>query len=129
MTQETIKKFFSSKNDTPCPLTEDLINRGYRQKRGGYIAFAKEQGLSNPTQHWHLIESWANRSNPNSKFNKRIQCGELIFWMAEVSNAVDRDILRDLMYEITVNINNRRGGNKKIKDVCFDKIRYKVLGL
>ena len=102
-----IRNFYAGKENVPCPLTDDLISHGYRQKSGGYIKYAKECKVDNPTQYWHLIESWSKRRKDDAQFNKRIQCGELIFWMAEVSNAVDYDELE---------------GNKKIKEECFDKI-------
>lgn len=56
--------------------------------------------MTNPTQYWHLIESWSNRSDIDAKFNKKIKCGELIFWMAEVSKAVNYDKLEQLKDEI-----------------------------
>lgn len=97
------------------------------QKSGGYISYAKKVGNENPTQKWHLIESWSKRSKEDAPFNKTIQCGELIFWMAEVSNAVDKNELINLKNDILENyINDRSGGNRKIQSVCFDEIVKKV---
>ena len=79
--------------------------------------------MKNPTQYWHLIYSWSDRSQKDAPFNKRIQCGELIFWMAEVSQAVDTNTLEDLKTTIVNNyLFNRRKGNRKIQEVCFDNI-------
>ena len=123
-----IRNFYAGKENVPCPLTDDLISHGYRQKSGGYIKYAKECKVDNPTQYWHLIESWSKRRKDDAQYNKRIQCGELIFWMAEVSNAVDYDELNRLKNWIFDNclnegkMKNRREGNKKIKEECFDKI-------
>lgn len=91
MTAEQIRKFYENKKDTPCPLTEKLIKSGYQQRSGGYISYAKECGIevdykkASPSQWWHLIKSWCDRSEPTDKFTRSIRCGELIFWMAEVS--------------------------------------------
>ncbi|MFR4476631.1 MAG: hypothetical protein ACLT3Y_05090 [Ruminococcus callidus] len=64
-------------------------------KSGGYIKYAKECKVDNPTQYWHLIESWSKRRKDDAQFNKRIQW-ENLFLMAEVSNAVDYDELNRL---------------------------------
>lgn len=93
------------------------------QKSGGYIKYAKCCGVKNPTQYWHLISSWSERSRENEPFNKRIQCGELIFWMAEVSQAVDTDTLKMLKNTIVCDyLYIRRKGNRRIQEVCFDNI-------
>lgn len=129
MNNKQVIEFFKNKEieEANCPLTDELIKGGYKQKSKGYIDYAKEKGVKNPTQYWHLIESWSNRSGENEEFNKNIQCGELIFWMAEVSKVVEYQDLKDLKDEILEKyIENRRDGNKKIQEVCFDKIVKKV---
>lgn len=131
MENHDIRKFFERKEieEDPCPLTDELIQGGYIQKSGGYIKTAKQRGINNPTQYWHLIECWSKSSKPNAKFDRRIQCGELIFWMAEVSKAVDIKELEELKEEILrVYKNSRREGNRKIQQVCFDKIIHLVAG-
>lgn len=66
------------------------------------------------------------------KFTKTIQCGELIFWMAEVSGSVPTDALEQLVDAIAENaigydgdrpIYDRRYWNKEIQRLCFDAIR------
>ena len=130
MTNRYIKKFFERKEieEAHCPLTNELIMGGYKQKSDGYIEYAKEKGVENPTQYWHLIESWSNNRQLDAPFDRRIQCGELIFWMAEVSKAVDFQTLTELKEEILgTYLNNRRRGNRKIQDVCYDKIVNTVI--
>ncbi len=125
MNNNDIKKFFKRQEIkcSPCPLTDALINGGYKQKSGGYIETAKKEGIENPTQYWHLIECWSKNSESNEIFNKRIQCGELLFWMAEVSKAVEVEELEKLKDNILSSYrDNRREGNRKIQEVCFDKI-------
>lgn len=118
-----IRNYFINMENVPCPLTEELIGNGYVQKYGGYKKYARQRGINNPTQFWHLIYSWSKRRNDDAPFNKRIQCGELIFWMAEVSKAVDTDTLEELKNIISNDyLHDRRNGNRKIQAVCFDKI-------
>lgn len=128
MSNKQVRDFFIGKEKTPCPKTDKLIAGGYRQKSGGYIAYAKEQHVADPSQYWHLISSWSDRRPDDAPFNKRIQCGELLFWMAEVSVAVSTKELTELCGRILKGyVNNRREGNRIIKDACFDAITDKVL--
>ena len=48
--------------------------------------------------------------------------------MAEVAEAVSEDDLEDLLDEIveSSDIGNRKKWNKKIQEICFDKIVEKV---
>lgn len=122
MVKEQVEQFFKNK-DFETPITDRLILAGYKQKQGGYIKYAKQCGIKHPSQYWHLIHSWCRRSKEQAKFNKRIQCGELIFWMAEVSNAVEPNILNQLADDIINNyLKNRREGNRYIQSICFDNI-------
>lgn len=137
--------FFKDKKDVPCPYTDYLVQAGYQQESGGYIDYAKEQGIDidykkgQPSQYWHLIESYCKRTEDNKIFGKNILCGELILWMAEVSQAVDSDQLNDLVYKIIESGKPRRrykgsakppvkyrSWGKEIQKVCFDKIVQKV---
>ena len=122
MNKLQVERFFKDK-DQHSPITDQLIIDGYKQKSGGYIRKAKEQNIDNPSQYWHLIQSWCESSQDNAIFNKRIQCGELIFWMAEVSGAVDEKALKELA-DIIVKcyLSDRRKGNRIIQEICFDKI-------
>lgn len=130
-----VEQFFKDKKDVPCPLTERLIKAGYQQTGGGYIKIARDQGLTvdytkaEPTQYWHLIEEYCPSVDKNKSFNKSIVCGELIFWMAEVSKAVSKDKLEKLLERIIADGDgatppkyNRIKWNKEIQNLCFDTI-------
>ena len=101
-----VEEFFKDKNDTPCPLTERLIKAGYQQTGGGYIDLAKKRKLivdytkAEPTQYWHLTEEYIPSVPEDKVFSRSIVCGELIFWMAEVSNAVPEEKLEELLERI-----------------------------
>lgn len=129
MNKKDIINFFEREEieNAPCPLTNELVTGGYRQKSGGYIETAKKEGVENSTQYWHLIKCWAKKSKEDDEFNRRIQCGELIFCMAEVSEAVEIEKLEELKKCILGKyLNNRRKGNRKIQEACFDQIVNKV---
>ena len=127
MTNKQVKSFFIDKENADCSITNRLIAGGYRQTSGGYISYAKQMGISNPTQYWHLITSWCNRSAENAPFNKSIQCGELLFWMAEVSGAVSKKSLNDLCDLVLRDYRyNRKEGNRIIQNVCFNRISDKL---
>ena len=136
MTTGEVKVFFQDKEHTPCPLTERLVKAGYQQVSGGYIDTAKWKGIkvnykeNTPSQYWHLM-NYCNRRDADMPFTKRIVCGELIFWMAEVSSAVETEELEKLCNQIIESADLTRGerpvyGRKKwnfeIQRVCFDKI-------
>lgn len=95
-----VKEFFEDKGNTPCPLTERLIRAGYQQTSGGYINLTKKRKLTvdytkaEPTQYWHLIEEYIPSVPEDKVFSRSIVCGELIFWMAEVSKAVQEEKVR-----------------------------------
>ena len=131
-----VEEFFKDKKDMPCPLTEQLIKAGYQQTSGGDIDLAKKRGLivdytkAEPTQYWHLIEEYCPSVDRDKSFNRSIVCGELIFWMAEVSKAVPDDQLEELLKRIIANRDNsttppkydRIKWNKEIQRLCFDAI-------
>ena len=135
-----VEDYYKDKKDTPCPLTEQLIKAGYQQTSGGYIDLAKKQGLivdyakAEPTQYWHLIEEYCPSVDKNKTFNKSIVCGELIFWMAEVSKAVPKEELKELLDRIIANGDtsttppkyDRIKWNKEIQRICFNKIESTV---
>ena len=146
MTVGQVRKVYEDMENKSCSITEKLIKAGYQQMRGGYIKIAKENNKvvdykqALPTQYWHLFESYFKADNitENTLFTKRIVCGELIFWMAEVLDCVDKAELEDLCNEIINNpipnktckrgpnkdrhFYSRRKWNKAIQDLCFDKI-------
>ena len=131
-----VKEFFKDKKDAPCPLTERLIKAGYQQTGGGYIDLAKKRGLvvdytkAKPTQYWHLMEEYVPSVPEDKIFSKSIVCGELIFWMAEVSKAVSKEKLEGLLERIIADGDTRATKpkydrikwNKKIQKLCFDAI-------
>lgn len=136
MTIQYVKEYFLDKKLIPCPLTEELVIAGYQQVSGGYIDRAKKSGIkvnykdNVPSQYWHLM-SYCNSRDGSKSFNKRIICGELIFWMAEASRAVDFFTLRQLANRIIGSADNIKGcrpiydrkkWNLEIQRVCFDKI-------
>jgi hypothetical protein len=140
MAIEQVIRLFVDKEETPCPLTERLVGAGYQQKDGGYIKRARKEGLeidytrNLPSQYWHLM-SYCYSRHPQEPFRKSIVCGELIFWMAEVSNSVPEADLRKLVDNITSNAINSEGDrpiydrtrwNKEIQKLCFDAIKAKV---
>lgn len=131
-----VEEFFKDKKDVPCPLTERLIEAGYQQTGGGYIDLAKKRGLTvdytkaEPVQHWHLIEEYCPSVDRDKSFNRSVVCGELIFWMAEVSKAVPYNKLEGLLERIIADGDDsstppkydRIKWNKEIQNFCFDAI-------
>ena len=149
MNVEQIRAFFEKKKDIPCPLTKELITSGYQQRKGGYIKYAKEYSKENPNerievdyskaqpnQWWHLIRSWCDRSDSKLNFTRRIRCGELYFWMAEVSGVFTTAELIGLKERaLSIAKSNTNDGimplrtaksNPIIRDYCFDRIREAV---
>ena len=123
---------------TACPITESLIKAGYQQTGGGYIDRAKREGvivdyrMASPTQWWHLMIYCQSRK-PSQPFTRTIVCGELIFWMAEVSGYVAEDELAALVDEIASDENylhtrkyDRKKWNRRIQEVCFEAIEAYV---
>ena len=140
MTIEQVINYFKGKVDTPCPMTERLVGAGYQQKDGGYIKRAKKEGMvvdytkNSPSQYWHLM-TFAYSRPPQEKFTRTIQCGELIFWMAEASCSVSPDALEKMVDAIAYGaignggdrpIYDRRHWNKEIQRLCFDAIKTTV---
>lgn len=140
MTIEQVIKYFFDKEETPSPLTEKLVGAGYQQKDGGYIKRARKEGKeidhkrNLPSQYWHLMTFCYSRPS-QEKFTKTIQCGELIFWMAEVADCVPKVDMAALVEEISKNaikgtderpVYNRRHWNREIQHLCFDAIKNKI---
>lgn len=131
-----VKEFFEDKENALCPLTERLIKAGYQQTGGGYIDLAKKRKITvdytkaEPTQYWHLTEEYIPSVPEDKIFSKSIVCGELIFWMAEVSKAVPEEKLEELLEQIVADGDksvtppkyNRIKWNKEIQNLCFDAI-------
>ena len=136
MTIAEVRIHYVDKENIPCPLTEKLVKAGYQQRSGGYIDNARKEGIevdytqNKPSQYWHLM-SYCIRTDDSKSFGKTIVCGELIFWMAEVANCVPYDELNNLVERIIKSsdrcvdgrpIYDRRKWNRKIQDLCFDRI-------
>ena len=128
-----IESFFRDKEATPAPLTQKLVEGGHVQRNGGYIAYAHEIGIANPTQYWHLMESWAPRSKENATFGKSIHCGELVLWMTEVAEAIPFEDLKnlvDVVLQLHQELPYRQAytqGNQLIQEACFESMTAKVL--
>ena len=133
---DEIQKFFLDKEYTPCPLTERLVKAGYQQVSGGYIDRAKKERIpvdyrrNTPSQYWHLM-SYCKEQDPCKTFPKSVVCGELLFWMAEVSDCVPKTELELLLDEINSNglytkknrpFYDRKKWNNAIHKLCFDSI-------
>lgn len=127
MNIKQILEFYYDKKDTPCPETEDLIRSGYQQERGGYIAKAKELGVevdykkAMPTQWWHLIELYCANEKPDKIFPYSIKCGELYFWMAEVSGVLTRDELIELKKQAIGACKTLKRRNRSLPPLCTSK--------
>ena len=142
-----VRSYYENRENDPCSLTEELIKAGYQQPSNGYISFAEEQGVeidyrkAEPTQYWHLM-AHCDAKNESDSFGKNVTCGELIFWMAEVANCVEKSKMKKLLAEIiasgeskdesndttpNVKYKYKRGiWNKKIQDLCFESINKAV---
>ena len=136
MTIGEVKSFFQDKDIVPCPLTEKLVKAGFQQRSGGYIDRAKREGLevdytqNKPSQYWHLM-TYCDSRDGGKIFSKSIVCGELIFWMAEVSGTVEKEDLERLANQIIGSAEHSIGNrpvyarirwNREIQKLCFDKI-------
>ena len=74
-----VKKYYSGKENAPCPLTDKLIAAGYRQVGGGYIDRARKMGIVSPSQYWHLMSycdsvddvGWVRNMSINCRLMKK----------------------------------------------------------
>lgn len=145
ITIEQIRNFYQDKQNAKCPITEAFIKLGYQQKSDGYIKYAHEKKVkvdyteAEPSQWWHLIEAYCNNKNSDDYFTRRIKCGELYIWMAEVSGAVNSIALKKLIKKAIKKAKKIDKGNKcerkiepskesneLIRDYCYDKIIAKI---
>lgn len=126
-----VKKYYSGKENALCPLADKLIAAEYRQVGGGYIDKARKMDIVSPSQYWHLM-SYCDSVDGEKVFGRSIVCGELIFWMAEVSEAVPEGELQGLLERIIASRDDivpgydRRKWNKEIQKICFDRIVAEV---
>lgn len=142
MNTAQIEAYYKEKRDYDCPLTKKLIMAGYQQESKGYIQRAKDEGLkvdyreAEPNQGWHLIESYCKNTKDYINFPRTVKCGELIFWMAEVADCVEKSKMEKLVEDIInsgekINVSSvtkpnvkydRSKWNKEIHELCFDNI-------
>ena len=81
--------------------------------------------------------SFCNERIDSHVFSKNIKNGELILWMAEVLDCVDKTELDELVSSIILSIQyinqrfvyDRKKWNYEIQKLCFDKIQEEVLKL
>ena len=45
MNIKQVKTVFATKGNTPCPLTDKLVNSGFQHLSGGYIERAKKENM------------------------------------------------------------------------------------
>ncbi len=127
------KKYFTPLENAPCPKTEQLIKSGVQQSGDGYIAYAKSLGMTVdytqalPKQGWHFVKSYLERSDPQTSRIDKIQCTELVYWLAEVSHALSDQELDELAEKIK-SIPTRREANYYTRAYCFPRICDIVLG-
>ena len=102
MTAGQIASVFTGIENAPCPVTDRLVKGGFRQISGGYIKYARSVGIgtdhrkAEPHQWWHLMKSYCGRTGSDKVFSRRIVCGELILYMAEVLGCVEEKELEAL---------------------------------
>lgn len=120
------RNYFEPLMDQPCPKTDALIMSGFRQRSGGYIDYAKKCGIdadyknAAPNQGWHFIRSYLDRTDPEKARIDRVSCGEMIYWLAEVSKALSDEELDELARDVSKL--DRRSANSLIKAKCFPKV-------
>lgn len=130
MTYNDVYNYFINFKDIDPPITSKLVSNGYRQIKGGYIKKVKERNIDNPTQWWHIISPCEEKikNEEGKKCYSYTPCGELLVYMAEMTNAVDKRSLENLINDIinSNEISNRRKWNKKITELCWHKIKKAI---
>lgn len=130
MTYAQVYNFYKGKRDVECNRTKELIENGFCQKGKGYIDVAKASDFTRlPSQWWHLMQYLLVKYEHHEEFNKYpyTPCGELKFWMAEVSGAFTDNELDELKNTIINSKNlNRTKKNSIIHSACWSKIKTVV---
>lgn len=125
---KTVIEFFKDKdNQDLCPLTNYLIKSGWHQRFGtGYLKnVGKLEDI--PSQYNHLMNYCKSRIQMGNIYYPYTPCGELVFWMAEVSGTVENDCLKALANRIiTSNNTSRKYWNTEIKNICWEAIKKTV---
>ncbi len=120
------RNYFEPLINQPCPKTDALIMSGFQQPSGGYIDYAKQSGIvvdykkALPNQGWHFIKSYLDRTDPEEARIENVSCGEMWYWLGEVSKALSDEELDTLSQDIRGL--GRRRANSMIKARCFKKI-------
>lgn len=130
MTYNKAYNYFKDLKNVDPPITSKLITKGYRQKSGGYIATAQKSNIDNPTQWWHIIHYCREKIEKGNgdKTYRYTPCGELLIYMAEMSNAVEKSKLKELVDAIvnSSEMSNRRKWNNEIKKLCWNSIKKTI---
>lgn len=129
MTYAQVFNFYKDKRGADkCKLTNELIKY---LRYGDYIQVAIVSGVTTPpSQWWHLMQyvlKYYESGKENNTFNANVACGELIFWMAEVSGAFEeKELIR--LKESVISTSNQTVGdkNKMIKEYCWERIKNEV---
>lgn len=125
------RNYFEPLMNAPCPKTDALIKSGFQQSADGYIDYAKQIGITvdyrmaMPNQGWHFIRSYLDRTDPEKARIENVICGELIYWLAEVSNALSEEELDELSREVRAL--DRKKANSVIKARCFPRVMEIVM--
>ncbi|MBF1329391.1 MAG: hypothetical protein HXM69_06360 [Mogibacterium diversum] len=123
MTYNDVYNYFINFKDIDPPITSKLVSNGYRQIKGSYIKKAKERNIDNPTQWWRIISLCEEKikNDEGNKYYSYTPCGELLVYMAERTNDVDKRSLENLINDIinSNKIDNRREWNKVITELCW----------
>ena len=73
-----------------------LTKQGYGQTRGAYYDVARRLNIDdqeNPTQWWHCTVSYLGpKDGTRSPTFERLQCPELMIWIAEVTGLKDENV-------------------------------------
>jgi len=130
MTYAQVYNFYKDKRDADCKYTNELIKSGFLQnKYRGYMKVAKASDFSlPPSQWWHLMQYCLGKYEHHEELKnwQYTPCGELVFWMAEVSGDFDEDELETLKNTIINSQKTRREKNSIIHHACWNKIEKVV---
>ena len=130
---QNVYDFFKNKNSTKAPLTIELMQNNFIQEKGD--GYRIDQPEKIPSQYTHLMNYCKRKLQEDAVyFDRRVKCGELIFWIAEVSEAFSKDELLDLQQDILKKykketysngkiVYDRKGANRLIRDTCYDRIK------
>lgn len=129
MTYKQVFNFYKDKRDADCSHTQDLIRNGFCQKDNGYIEVAKASGFSDiPSQWWHLMQYILGKLEQHNELKEYpyTPCGELKFWMAEVSGVFSEEELDELKNMIINSEKSRSVKNSLIHKYTWSRIKTAV---